>query len=123
MPGSSYKDLILHEVSKEIIKHDIRVYIEYGLTRTREERSLPSDWPGEGSIETLVNRAVPLFFFAATVCRFVGEFSGNPSRRLEDILTYETADVSKLSITYLPILKLLFATLDRKEKIKLSREF
>ncbi|KAF2679975.1 hypothetical protein K458DRAFT_434634 [Lentithecium fluviatile CBS 122367] len=123
MPDGTYEDLILHEVSKETIEHDIRVYLEYELSRIREERSLPLDWPGERCIQTLVNMAVPLFIFAVTVCRFVGELSGNPRRRLEDILGYKTEDVSKLGMTYLPILKSLFATRDRKEKMKLSREF
>lgn len=67
--------------------------------------------------------AVPLFIFAATVCRFVGELSGNPLRRLEDILQYETEDVSKLGMTYLPILSSLFTIQNGKEKIKFSREF
>ncbi|KAF2802873.1 uncharacterized protein BDZ99DRAFT_526977 [Mytilinidion resinicola] len=123
MPDSTYEDLILHEVSKDTIEHDIRIYLEDELTRIKEERSLPLEWPGERCIHTLVNMAVPLFIFAATVCRFVGELSGNPRRRLEDILAYETEDVSKLGITYLPILELLFATQDRKEKMKLSGEF
>ncbi|KAF2812823.1 uncharacterized protein BDZ99DRAFT_555664, partial [Mytilinidion resinicola] len=123
MPDSTYEDLILHEVSKDTIEHDIRVYLEDELTRIKEERSLPLEWPGERRIHTLVNMAFPLFIFAATVCRFVGELSGNPRRRLEDILAYETEDVSKLGITYLPILESLFATQDRKEKMKLSREF
>ncbi|KAF2685435.1 hypothetical protein K458DRAFT_239113, partial [Lentithecium fluviatile CBS 122367] len=123
MPDGTYEDLILHEVSKETIEHDIRVYLEYELSRTREERSLPLDWPGERCIQTLVNMAVPLFIFAATVCLFVGEASGNPRRRLKDILGYETEDVSKLGMTYLPILKSLFSTQDKKEKRKLSREF
>ncbi|KAF2456580.1 hypothetical protein BDY21DRAFT_287791, partial [Lineolata rhizophorae] len=123
MPDGTYEDLILHDVSKETIEHDIRVYLEYELTRIREERSLPLDWPGQRCVQTLVNMAVPLFIFAATLCRFVGEPSGNPRRRLQDILRYETADVSKLGMTYLPILESLFATQDRKEKMKLSREF
>jgi hypothetical protein len=123
MPDSTYEDLILHEVSEDTIEHDIRVYLEDELTRIKEERSLPLEWPGERRIHALVNMAVPLFIFAATVCRFVGDFTGNPRRRLEDILAYETEDVSKLGITYLPILESLFATQDRKEKMKLSREF
>ncbi|KAF2465020.1 uncharacterized protein BDR25DRAFT_346335 [Lindgomyces ingoldianus] len=125
MPDGTYEDLILHEhkVAKETIKHNIRIYLEYELARTRKDRSLPLEWPGEKSIQKLVKMAVPLFIFAATVCRFVGETSGNPRRRLEDVLKYKTEDVSKLSMTYLPILKSLFTTQDRKEKRKLSGEF
>ncbi|KAL5372303.1 hypothetical protein DPSP01_013598 [Paraphaeosphaeria sporulosa] len=123
LPNGTFEDFILHEVAKQTIQHDIHVYIEIELTKIREERCLPLEWPGEKRIQTLVNMAVPLFIFAATICRFVGELTGNPRRRLEDILSYETEDVSKLGMTYLPILESLFATQDKKEKMKLSREF
>ncbi|KAH0562822.1 hypothetical protein GP486_002547 [Trichoglossum hirsutum] len=123
MSDGTYQDLILHEVPKKIIKHDIAVFFECELARIREERSLPLEWPGERSIQTLVGMAIPLFIFAATVCRFIGETIGNPRRRLNDILKYEIEDVSRLNITYLPILDPLFAIQGEKEKEKLSREF
>ena len=41
MPNGTYEDLILHEVPKKTIEHDIRIYFEYELTRIRDERSLP----------------------------------------------------------------------------------
>jgi hypothetical protein len=123
MPDGTYEDLILHEAPRKTIEHDIHVYLEHELTRIREERSLPLEWPGERIIQKLVNMAVPLFIFAATVCRFVGEISGNPRRRLDDILGYEADDVGKLGMTYLPILNSLFTTQYSKEKVKLSIEF
>jgi hypothetical protein len=123
MPDGTYEDLILHEAPRKTIEHDIHVYLEHELTRIREERSLPLEWPGERTIQKLVRMAVPLFIFAATVCRFVGEISGNPRKRLDDILGYEAEDVSKLGMTYLPILNSLFTTQYSKEKSKLSREF
>ncbi|KAF2175951.1 hypothetical protein K469DRAFT_679307 [Zopfia rhizophila CBS 207.26] len=123
MSDGTYQDLILHEVPKETIEHDITVFFEHELAKIREERFLPLEWPGERSIRTLVRMAIPLFIFAATVCRFVGETIGNPRRRLNDILKYETEDVSKLDMTYLPILNPLFAIQDEREKEKLSREF
>jgi hypothetical protein len=123
MADGTYENLVLHEVARQTVEHDIRIYLEHELAKIREERELPLEWPGERSIRTLVNMAVPLFIFAATVCLFVGEISGNPQRRLEDILGYESEDVSKLDITYLPILDSLFATQGRKEKEKLSIEF
>jgi hypothetical protein len=123
MPNGTYKDLILHEVLRETIEHDIRVYLKHELTRIRELRSLPPEWPGEKTVQTLVKMAVPLFIFAATVCRFVGEIEGNPRRRLEDILGYETEDMSQLGKTYLPILKPLFPNGSSKEGRKLSIDF
>ncbi|KAF1950106.1 hypothetical protein CC80DRAFT_520100 [Byssothecium circinans] len=85
-----------------MIARDIRVYLEHELTTIREEWSLPLEWPKEKSIQTLVNMLVPLFIFATM---------------------YETKDVSKLSMTYLPILNPLFTTQSKKEKRNLSREF
>jgi len=41
LPDGTFEDLILHEVAKQTIQHDIRVYIGTELTRIREERSLP----------------------------------------------------------------------------------
>ena len=86
MLNRTHYDLVVYKVAKNTINHDMHVCLEYKLTRTREERSLPLDWPGERCIQTLVNMAVPLLIFAATVRRFIGETSGNPQRRLEDIL-------------------------------------
>jgi hypothetical protein len=123
MSDGTYQDLILHKVPKETIEHDIAVFFEHELAKIREERSLPLEWPGEESIQTLVRMAIPLFIFAATICRFVGETIGNPRRRLNDILGYEMEDVSRLDITYLPVLNPLFAIQGEKEKEKLSKEF
>ncbi|KAF2192301.1 hypothetical protein K469DRAFT_309124 [Zopfia rhizophila CBS 207.26] len=123
MSDGTYQDLILHEVPKETIERDIAAFFEHELAKIREERTLPLEWPGERSTQTLVRMAIPLFIFAATVCRFVGETIGNPRRRLNDILKYENEDVSKLDMTYLPILNPLFAIQGEREKEKLSREF
>ena len=123
MPDGTYKDLILHEVAKQTIKHDLHLFFKHELEKIRTDCSLSLEWPGERDIQTLVRMAVPLFIFAATVCRFVGETRGNPRRRLSDILKYETEDVSTLDMTYLPILGLLFGIQNKREKEKLSREF
>jgi hypothetical protein len=65
---------------------------------------LPSDWPGDPDIQTLAGMAVPLFIFAATVCRFVGDHKGNPRQRLQSILSQAARHVSQLDQTYCPIL-------------------
>ncbi|KAI9784183.1 MAG: hypothetical protein M1839_002689 [Geoglossum umbratile] len=123
MPDGTYQDLILHEVPRRTIEHDITLFLEHQLKEIREQRSLSADWPGRDQIQALANIAIPLFIFAATVCRFIGETIGNPQKRLNDILEYETKDVSRLDITYLPILNSLFAIQSKREKEKLSNEF
>jgi hypothetical protein len=124
MAEGTYQDLVLHEVSKATIEHDISTFFEHEFTKIREERLLPLDWPGSTHLHTLVKMAIPLFIFAATVCRFVGETKGNPKRRLDTILKYQAVDqVSKLDRTYLPILNQLFEDQDEVERERLAEEF
>ena len=113
MSDRTYQDLILYEVPVATIEHDISIFIRHELAGIRVLRNLPLDWPGEGKIQALVEMAVPLFIYAATACRFIGDTRGNPKRRLETILQYQTShQVSKLDKTYLPILEQLSATGD-----------
>ena len=123
MPDRTYQDLILHEVAMEMIIRHITLFFENELADIREQRFLDQSWPGERDIQTLVGMAVPLFVFAATVCRFLGEVNGNPRRRLKDILSYDTEDIPKQDVIYLPILNHLFAGQTEREKEKLSQEF
>ena len=75
--------------------------------------------------------AVPLFIFAATVCRFVeDEGRSNPAKRLKYVLQYrtETHDskpnkLDKLDMTYLPVLnRLTFGRTD-EDKADVLAEF
>ena len=124
MERGTYQDLVLHEISQATIKHDISTFLHYELTKIQVDRSLTIDWPGQENIKVLVEMAVPLFIFAATVCRFVGDPRWDPKKRLATILEYQTASqVSKLDRTYLPILDQLLVGQDEVEKEKLAREF
>jgi hypothetical protein len=68
--------------------------------------------------------AVPLFIFAATVCRFVGDSRWNPNKRLAHVLKYQmSSQASKLDRTYLPVLDQLLTDLNDSEKDDLVREF
>lgn len=83
----TYQDFVLHEVAKGIIKHDIAVFLRHELREIKSQRSLPSHWPTEVEIQTLVQVVVPLFIFAATACRYVGDKRDNPQKRLKIIFT------------------------------------
>jgi hypothetical protein len=123
LPNSTFEDLILHEVATQTIQHDIRVYFEHELGRVREERSLSLDWPRQDQFEALVEQAAPLFIFAATACRYIGDWRDNPKKRLETILGYRKAKVSKLDATYLPILKQLFDEEGEEDRERRACEF
>jgi hypothetical protein len=129
--GTAYQNLILHEIPRSTIEHDITAVLKHELKKTQENHDsrnpgspLPSGWPGEKAIHILVEMAIPLFIFAATVSRFVGDVRWDPQKRLQTVLTYQTASqASKLDRTYFPILDGLLNGLSNLEKETLIREF
>lgn len=97
--GDLHHDIVLEEVQATTIEHDIRAYIQHRFKEIKTEDSqrqifdpLPLDWPGDDSIQALVDLAVPLFIFSFTVCRFISE--SNPQERLNTILQQRQQHVS-----------------------------
>jgi hypothetical protein len=123
MPDGTYEDLTLQEVARQTIQHDLRIYIEHKLSQIQQERSLPIGWPSKEQIEILVEQAVPLFIFAATVCLYIGDPRDNPRKRLDIILEYPKTKASQLDTTYLPILNQLFKEDDVEEIERRAYEF
>jgi hypothetical protein len=132
MSAGAHQDVILQDITKNTIKDDISSFLKAEFQKIRddynnlrpEESSLPEGWPGEHNIEALSKMAVPLFIFAATVSRFVGDLRWDPKQRLADVLKYQlNSQVSKLDKTYLPVLDYLSAGLGEAEKDDLVREF
>jgi hypothetical protein len=70
-----YQDLILHDIPRPVVEHDISLFLVNELGRIRGEynadrsdgQQLASDWPGRANTQTLVKMAIPLFIFATTV--------------------------------------------------------
>ncbi|KAL6690378.1 putative wd40 protein [Trichoderma pleuroticola] len=101
-----YQDLVLHHVPRVDIEHDISLFIHHKLDIIRKYRSLPQDWPGAIRIQKLVTMSVPLFIFAATVCRMLQDHDLDTEETLEDVFQYEDEE-AKLDAVYLPILNCL----------------
>jgi hypothetical protein len=99
----SHRDLILHEIPKPIIEHDISLFLEHKLAKIRKERALSMGWPGKPDIQALLTMSVPLFIFAATICRLFEDHNLDPVLCLTEILKYQSQE-SKLDGTYLPVL-------------------
>ncbi|UKZ94148.1 uncharacterized protein TrAFT101_009032 [Trichoderma asperellum] len=128
-----HKNLILHEIPQIIIKQDISLFLEYKIAEIREkfnasvskDRQLPLGWPGESSFQSLVNMAVPLFIFAATVSRFIADRrGGDPDEKLKDILLYESrSQESRLDATYMPVLSNIISGLSTREREKTTQQF
>ena len=116
MPNGTYEDLVLHEVPKRIIEHDIRLFLEHELNAVQQERLLSLDWPTTDQIQALVELAVPLFIFATTVCRYIGTKGGDPEEYLNKVLKYRKSTFSQLDLTYLPVLDQLLTSQEEEDK-------
>ncbi|KAL4868722.1 hypothetical protein BDV12DRAFT_185766 [Aspergillus spectabilis] len=116
-----HHDLILHEVPKPIIERDISLFLEDKLVAIRHERSLSSDWPGHVNIQILIAMSVPLFIFAATICRLFKDHNLDPEQCLNEILKYQNQE-SKLDGTYLPVLDRLVSKYSGTRQMQLVQE-
>lgn len=125
-----YQGLALHQIPEQVVEQDISTFLAYELARIKKEYNgqVPLDWPGEDDIRTLAQMAVPLFIFAATVCRFVDDKGrSNPAKRLKKVLEYRTATrnstLDKLDATYLPVLDQLTSGRTDQDRAEVVAEF
>ena len=123
LDDGTYKDLILHNVPRKIIDRDIDIYLVHELAKIRESRYLPLDWPGTSNIQKLGEIVSPLFIVAATVCRFIGENTAVPDRRLNDILNYHLEGLTELDKIYRLVMNSLFQSQNPSEQERLSKDF
>lgn len=123
MPNGTYQDLVLHEVAKNTIEHDIRLFYEHELSAIRQARMLSADWPTADQVQALVELAVPLFIFAATVCRYISTKGGDPEDYLDKVLQYQKSNFSQLDRTYLPVLDQLLGDQEEDERDAWLRVF
>ncbi|KAK6531042.1 hypothetical protein TWF281_007869 [Arthrobotrys megalospora] len=129
----AHEDLVLQDIPRATVEHDISAFLKDGFAKIRSEYnqahspefSLSPDWPGDESIQALTKTTVPLFIFAATICRFVEDrWKWNPKERLATVLKYgTTGQTSQLDQTYLPVLKQLEVGRSESEIEELGREF
>jgi len=119
----AHQDLVLHEIEKPVIEHDISLYFKGQLQALKESGSVPSDWPRDAATKGLVDRAVPLFIAAVTLCRFISDPNWDPQKRLEAILEDKSTYASKMDSTYIPVLKQLLTGQDETESQQLLEEF
>jgi hypothetical protein len=116
MPNGTYQDLVLHEVPRSMVEHGIRLFLAHELGAIRKERMLSSDWPATHQIQALVELAVPLFIYAATVCRYIGTKGSDPEEYLDKVLQYRKSSFSQLDRTYLPVLDQLLLEQEEEDK-------
>lgn len=89
--NDTHQGLILDEIPEAEIKNDLSIYMRDELAIIREELKLDRSWATPLEIQSLVEMAVPLFIFAATVCRFLADHeSANPKEKLRKVLNQQT---------------------------------
>ena len=133
MPEVILDYMELHEIPQPIIRQDITTFLEYRFAQiqdkyTKESYEFPPDWPGSEVLSALVEMAVPLFIFAATLCRFIeDEAYSNPTDQLKKVLNYRKmksdSEMDKLDATYSPVLKQLIDGRPEKAQKSLVKRF
>lgn len=129
----TYQDLVLHKIPIQIVEHDIYAFLADEFRRIRDsfnmtvgdERKLPSDWPGQQTLQDLTQMAVPLFIFAATVCRFIDNRKrGNPQKQLREFLKHgNRSHGSQLDRTYGPVLRSQIADVSKDDREEIIEGF
>lgn len=129
----TYQDFILRGIPRSIIEHDIAAFLKHRLTTiredyngsVREDRRLPGDWPGQTNLEILVQMARPLFIFAATICRFIGDSRVRlPDCQLMKVLAHQTkSQESKLDATCFPVSNKLIDGVPQREQEHILSDF
>ncbi|KAL5604735.1 uncharacterized protein BROUX77_004921 [Berkeleyomyces rouxiae] len=122
----TFQGLVLHEISPSFVERDISTFLKHELDNIKTEyngfvssdKQLSPDWPKAQSVEALTTKAIPLFIFAATICRFINDRGlGDPDDLLEQILSFEAdGQSSQLDATYLPVLNNLIKGRTGKSK-------
>ncbi|KAL4876172.1 hypothetical protein BJY04DRAFT_223393 [Aspergillus karnatakaensis] len=108
----------LELVPEADIHHDLTSFFTTRFANIRDDFNrlshddsrLPQGWLVNEVTQQLVHRAIPLFIFAATVCRFIEDRAwSDPRAQLGKILHHATAfvEMDNLEATYLPILSQL----------------
>ncbi|CAH0046176.1 unnamed protein product [Clonostachys solani] len=134
--SESFQSLTLHDIPDEVIRKDILTFLLFHLSKIREEynaseishgRKLDPAWPGKEMTQTLLGMSVPLFIFAATVCRFIGDHVyGHPDKLLCEVLDFGTKSQEsqpQLDKTYFPVVNQLIAGRSTKHQPQILQRF
>lgn len=111
--------VILQDIPQDMIKNDLSKVLSTRLAKIGSAQRLGENWPGESKIQELVEISVPLFIFAATICRFIGSSLNDP-RDLLDSFLCDAATLSNdgMDKVYLPVLRQPFRHLPNSLKMK-----
>ncbi|KAL4747489.1 hypothetical protein BDW72DRAFT_196701 [Aspergillus terricola var. indicus] len=116
-------EIILHQIKRSTIEHDISVFLQKKLDEIRYYHKLPQDWPGKENFRALVDMAVPLFICAATIYRFINCDDEIPDTRLQAILSSRSRDgLKKTDSEYVNLGDIYFPVLEHVVQHKKPKE-
>jgi hypothetical protein len=96
MDSIMHQDLVLQDVPRSVIEHDIYLFLKHELNQIKTKRHMEPDWPDEQRLRILVEKADCLFIFAATACLYIdGASTVSPEKRLSDLVAQRT--INRLS--------------------------
>ncbi|KAM0421070.1 hypothetical protein ACHAPT_011141 [Fusarium lateritium] len=110
--NGTYQDLVLHRVDQHIVEHDIRVVLEYNMTKFKHEYNqdsdkdshLAEDWPGNNELDRLVRICTPLFISVATFLRLLRLWPEGPDTIVNFFLKDPATSTSEYGKLYYPVL-------------------
>ncbi|CAN9156510.1 unnamed protein product [Alternaria alternata] len=128
MPEAEHQDVVLQDISRSIVDHDISLLLQHRLLAIELEFLLPDGWPGAEIIAQLVQSAGGLFIWAAAACQFIRDGRRFAPQRLETILHNDggvNAGPEKLlNQIYTTVLGIAFwdprCTIEEQEKIQIK---
>jgi hypothetical protein len=94
VPSAEHQDFVLHNISPNIVDHDICIFLEHNFYALGRELHLGDDWPGVEIINRLVYNAGGLFIWAATAYRFIREGRRFAEKRLNILLQPHSKDLN-----------------------------
>ena len=83
-----HRILRLHDIQKDLVEADIRLYLRTRLNMIRSSRSFPKsspseEWPSENDVDRLTTLAGTLFIYAFTAVQYIA--GNNPVGRLKTL--------------------------------------
>jgi hypothetical protein len=82
----NYPKFILHDIDRNLVNADIKLYLVERLVEMVDGRSdfqdSGDDWPPDEKLDILTHQSNGLFIFAKTVCDYIGIQGGNISENL-----------------------------------------
>jgi len=89
-----HRILRLHDIEKDLVEADIRLYLRTRLNTIRSSRSFPKsplseEWPSETDVDRLTTLAGTLFIYAFTAVKYIA--GNNPVGRLKTLTGFTQA--------------------------------